>query len=449
MKKKMSKAVQLIAATTVATSGFVALSPVQTEAASSAENLVKKAEESKVVLMRAISVDYSASVKIQPVKEYNKAKDDYSAAKKAVNQLSGKQKQVLSARLDVVKQWLDRGAGYIDAISSGKKLITLQATLQKHLKAGNPKEATEAYYKLSNEINKQAKILYRVHGKSTRQAILEYYKVPAEEAKEKARFPVSIHIELERLAKELEKGDDSKYQQRMSNIEEWFEFIEEDVLFDALLERFIEVESLYVPEVAEVTLDDVVIPTEASDLDMFLAFLFFDKHGNELDINPYTYGFIIKDDKGYFKEDGTLVDAYVKTGLTKFEKVKIELIDAKTKKVVKEAILDVIDGNKLYYLDQGNLTDETGKNQENLIIGKIYQFNPTLAVTYNGKEIGDDPGESVSLADLPGITFSSTNEKVFTVSSTGKVTAVGSGESSLIVSWNGVELDFYYEVKAK
>ncbi|WP_275950872.1 hypothetical protein [Cytobacillus citreus] len=40
------------------------------------------------------------------------------------------------------------------------------------------------------------------------------------------------------------------------------------------MERYYEVDSLYVPEVDEVPLADVVIPTEASDLDMFLHFIF-------------------------------------------------------------------------------------------------------------------------------------------------------------------------------
>lgn len=106
----------------------------------------------------------------------------------------------MNARLDTVKLWIDRTAIYIDAISSGKKLVSAKENIEKYLQTGNLVEATKTYHSLSYEIKKQAAYLYKVYGQSTRQPILEEYKLPTEAAKAKAIYPISIHMEISKIA---------------------------------------------------------------------------------------------------------------------------------------------------------------------------------------------------------------------------------------------------------
>lgn len=245
---------KIAAATTIAATAYAAVNPAQSEAASTAENLVLKAESHKVPLIRAISVDYNADAVTQPRSLYNKAKKDYTAAKAAVNKLSGKEKERLNARLDTVKLWIDRTATYIDAITSGKKLIKAQKEMENYLAEGKMAEATKAYHALSYEIKKQAAFLYRVYGQSTRQAILETYKLPAEEAKQEALYPVSIYIEIGRLEAALQKEDFDLAEKHTANIEEWFNNVDDEDLLDVLTNYYSEVIEKYYPEIEEVAL---------------------------------------------------------------------------------------------------------------------------------------------------------------------------------------------------
>lgn len=337
-----SKAVKLIATTSIAATSLVAINPFQAEAATSAESLVVKAESNIVLIKRAISADYNADAVTQPWTEYNKAKTDYNAAKAAVSKLSGTQKTKLSARLDTVKLWIDRTAVYIDSISSGKKLLTAQATMEKHLQAGNMVEATKAYHALSYEIKKQAAYLYKVYGQSTRQAILAEYKLPAEAAKAKAIYPVSIHLEIGKLALAIEKEDNVAVNKSFELIGKWFDFIEDENVFNALYDQLVEVVDTYAPTIDEVAFYDTEIYANEY-IDAFGLISFTDNNGVELYIDPTKYGLIIKDNKGFFNEDGTLTAAYEEADLPLGE-VTIQLVDEVTGEVIIEHTFNVVAG---------------------------------------------------------------------------------------------------------
>ncbi|MFE8701785.1 hypothetical protein ACFYKX_14390 [Cytobacillus sp. FJAT-54145] len=440
MNKHLKKAIKLATITSIAASAVIAVNPTLSEAASTAETLVLKAEANKVPLIRAISVDYYADAVKQPWTEYNKAKKDYAAAKSAVNKLSGKQKEVLNARLDIVKLWIDRTAVYIDSITSGKKLIVAQEAMEKYLTEGKMAEATKAYHALSYEIKKQAAFLYRVYGQSTRQAILETYKLPAETAKNDAIYPVSIHIELGRLEAAIDNGNDAKMEQHMANIEDWFQYIEDPELFEVLGSRYDQVLSLYFPVIEEVAVyEGSLIPTEFPWLNAFDLFGFYDADGYEVYPDPTEYGFIVKDDKGFFNEDGSFTSAYEENGLTETGTVNIQLIDSTTNEVIIEHTFDIVDGNQIYYLEDGKLVDAQGADAEALTLGQTYQFVPTEAGTLNGWYVVGDLGQDISLADFEGITFDSLDPSVFTVDANGVVTPVAAGESELVVTWNDFE----------
>jgi hypothetical protein len=343
--KLVKKAVKLTAAATVALSAYAAVNPIQSEAATTAESLVIKAESNKVLLFRAISVDYNADAVTQPWTIYNKAKTDYAAAKSAVSKTSGTQREVLSARLAEVKLWIDRTAAYIDAISSGKKLTALQTTLETHLNNGDMPEAVLAYHKLSYEIKKQAIILYRVYGKSTREAILAKYKLPAEAAKREALYPVSIQIELGRLETALDKEDYEAAETHMLNIEEWLYEVEGDLL-DILETSYIDLLMAYAPAIEEIALvDGFELTTGNVDVNAFDAFLFIDSEGVALDIDPFDYGLVIEDDKGYFNPDGSLTEAFAETGIPTEGKVTIKLVDEYMDEVIFEEEINIVKAN--------------------------------------------------------------------------------------------------------
>ena len=74
---------------------------------------------------------------------------------------------------------------YIDAITAGEKMEAKQAVVEAQIEKGLIDDATEtAYHELSNEIRKQAVLLDRVYGKSTRDAIRDQYKEAAQDVRD-------------------------------------------------------------------------------------------------------------------------------------------------------------------------------------------------------------------------------------------------------------------------
>lgn len=448
------KAIHLAMASAALVS-VVAVNPYQAEAASTAESLVVKAEANKVILIRATSVDYKANPAVQPWTEYNKAKKDYAAAKAAVAKAPAKERDKLNARLDIVKMWIDRTAAYIDAISSGRKLATLQNELNGSMAKADLEKATATYHTLSYEIKKQAKILYKVYGQSTRQAILEMYKLPAEKAKDNALYPVSIYMEIGRLGTALEAGDEASAQKFHDNIVAWFEELEDEDIAYALLEYYMDTVSPYLDvqeEISHILVDEKYeLPTGDPNAYGFDAFSFYNEEGKEIFPDPFEQGYIIKDDKGYFLEDGNLAEDYGKTGIPRTEtgSVKIQLIKSETGEVVAENTVPLVESLLYWSLDAGKLVDENGNSAITLTAGHTYQFVPTEATDQTDEIIGDDPGETLNLEDFKGITFKSQNPEVFTVDESGKVTAVGPGKASLTITYNEMNITLLVNVEAK
>ena len=344
--KKFKKFAALSAVPVIAISAVAAANPHQAEAAGAAESLVVKAEQNKVILNRAISVDYQANAVKQPWTEYNKAKNDYNAAKAAVSKLNKKDRDRLNARLDGVKLWLDRTVIYIDAISSGKKLAGYQAALEGYMTSTNLAKMTEAYHKLSYEIKKQAAYLYKVYGQSTRQAILETYKMPAEELKNNAIYPVSIYMETNRLVDALKKGDEGEAEKLASKINDWFDYVDDENMIDALFTYYMDSVSPYVdfnePISKFEVYKDASLPAGDPDAYAYDAFGFYNEAGDEIYSDAYSQGYIIKDEKGYFDEEGFLTKAYAETGIPVAGTDKIQIIKKDTNEVVAEAVVQIV-----------------------------------------------------------------------------------------------------------
>jgi SbsC C-terminal domain len=179
---------------------FGSMSNVHAATNAEAETLVKKAEGYAGALKWQISVETTGKLLQPDMKLFNQTKDSYNAAAKAVATLSPAKRDELNKRLaNNVKLHMDRSMYYIDAITAGKKISTKSIELHNYyLKGSLDENAEKVYHELSFEIRKQAILLYRVYGKSTREAILDLYKTPAEGIKNLYVNPISGKMALEK-----------------------------------------------------------------------------------------------------------------------------------------------------------------------------------------------------------------------------------------------------------
>ncbi|MBG9588298.1 hypothetical protein [Cytobacillus firmus] len=184
----------------------------QTEAAytySQAEKLVVQAEKWAGALKWQISVEYNKTLAMPDMKLFNSIKTAYCTAQTAVNSLKDSRKAALQYRLDQnVKLHINRAVAYIDALNGGKKIEKLSNELRYLIKEEIYMiRMDDLYHELSYEIRKQAILLYRVYGKSTREAILAKYKLPAEQLKSKVAYFVTVKDLVDKAKLEISKDE--------------------------------------------------------------------------------------------------------------------------------------------------------------------------------------------------------------------------------------------------
>ncbi|WP_113930687.1 hypothetical protein [Bacillus sp. P14.5] len=244
MNKK--KAFKVATSSAIAAAAFVAANPAQAATSSQAETLVKDAEQLAGALKWAISVEGSATVDYPNMEVFNATKAARDKAAAAVKTLSGTQKYVLQARLDAeVNLHINRAVAFIDAVTSGKKIEEKAAALEAELNDGITNDTVSAYHTLTEEIRKQAELLYRVYGKSTRDAILDTYKAPAEGLLNEALYPVSVKVELNRLASAISSDDLTEANKRYANITAWLPKVEDSSLEAELTAELEALEAAY------------------------------------------------------------------------------------------------------------------------------------------------------------------------------------------------------------
>lgn len=172
-----------------------------------AESLVKIAETNGNKLKKQISYEYNKALSYPDMKLFNQTKDSYAKAMNAVSSLkNGTTKASLQSRLaNNVKLHIDRAVAYIDALTGGKKIeaLTKELRYQVDNEILMLPRTSEYYHKLSFEIRKQAILLYRVYGKSTRDAILAKYKNPGEEVRNELTYFVTVYDLVQKAKDEL------------------------------------------------------------------------------------------------------------------------------------------------------------------------------------------------------------------------------------------------------
>lgn len=200
----------------LALTSFLFSSSISANAApfTSPEELVEKAESFAGSLKWAISIEGKGDGRTIPWNYFNGTKNAYQKALSVVSKLpKGKTKSDLLSRLEenvnlyirTTPGNIGRAVAYIDAITAGQKIETKKNQLTQRLEDNIMDNVTEKYYhELSSEIKKQAYLLDRVYGKSTRDTIRNQFKGSAEEARSNALYPVSIHMALNEFKKDLD-----------------------------------------------------------------------------------------------------------------------------------------------------------------------------------------------------------------------------------------------------
>ncbi|WP_144513347.1 hypothetical protein [Bacillus sp. FJAT-22090] len=198
MKKK---AIKIAASTAVAASAFVAAAPAhQADAASNVNQVVTDAQNAGTVLKWAISQEGTADYKTIPTAEYNAAKKALAAAEKAISGLAAADKLSAQAKLVDVKTQISRAMAYIDAITSGNKIIDKNATFNAAVASGDLDAVEKAYHVVTEEFRKQTILNYRVYGESTRTEILRLYKAPIEKSVREYANDVTVKMHLDKAS---------------------------------------------------------------------------------------------------------------------------------------------------------------------------------------------------------------------------------------------------------
>ncbi|MBS4190163.1 Ig-like domain-containing protein [Bacillus sp. FJAT-49705] len=254
---KNKKAIKVISASVIAASAFVSTVSTDAKAATvnQVEKLVQTAKDAGTVLKWAISIEGTADGKTRPWAAYNNAKAAYNNAVKAVNTLPAAQKNKYMAQLDAeVKLHIDRTMRYIDAITAGEKIKEKQQTLAYLLDQNTINDQTEkAYHELSTEIRKQAILLDRVYGQSTRDLIRSQYKQAAEKVRDQAMYPVTVKIEIDLTTKALSANNSSTAEKHIAEAKKYLKYVDNAVIKKELTDRLSKIETNFTPKVVKVS----------------------------------------------------------------------------------------------------------------------------------------------------------------------------------------------------
>ncbi|MCK1995780.1 hypothetical protein MPH47_00850 [Psychrobacillus psychrodurans] len=192
MKKK---AIKIAASTAVAASAFVAAAPAQqADAATNVNQLATNAQNAGTVLKWAISVEGSANYETRPYNEYNAAKKAIAAAEAAAKKVSASEQLSIAAKLVEPKLQVKRAQAYIDAITSSEKIKELTADLDAAIKTNDIEKVEKAYHTATAEYRKQAALLDRVYGQSTRDGIRNAVKPTIEKLVASVKNEVTVNM---------------------------------------------------------------------------------------------------------------------------------------------------------------------------------------------------------------------------------------------------------------
>ncbi|WP_427138083.1 hypothetical protein [Psychrobacillus psychrodurans] len=220
---------------------FIPITNAEASSISKAESLVKVAEEHAGALKWQISYELTKDIKYPDMKIFNLTKNAYLNAKSELEKVNVKDKVKLEKRLeDNAGIHYKRAMGYIDAITSGKKIVE-KANEFNALYSKNPtSDVTEkSYHNLSSEIRKQAILLYRVYGKSTRDAILTQFKTPGEKALQSSKNVITAKMHIDKLDQLImEKSNQKLVEEQVNTFFDSLDTIKDDAIIEDLYEAY-------------------------------------------------------------------------------------------------------------------------------------------------------------------------------------------------------------------
>ncbi|PLR73493.1 WD40 repeat domain-containing protein [Bacillus sp. UMB0728] len=217
------------------TAGLLAGSDSKTAAELQAEKYLAEAEKYAGALKWQISVEYTKTVQYPDMSVFNLTKDHYVRAKNQINSLDGTYE--LEYRLaNHVELHYFRAIGYIDAITSGQKIVNQAKRFNQLYSTAPAADGTEAaYHALSGEIRKQAVLLYRVYGQTTRNSILAKYKAPGEKALQSAQKAITVKMLIDDLAEASSADEKAELKKR---IEMLLANMDQDWAYQALILKY-------------------------------------------------------------------------------------------------------------------------------------------------------------------------------------------------------------------
>ena len=205
MEKK--KAIKIATATAVAASAIIAVTPIESDAATSLTSKMKKA---KATMKKPFDTYYLEADDSKPA-SLSKVKKELAAAQKAKkdikvainkSKLSSKQKQKMHSEIGKYDKYLTRTQGYVNAVSINVKAA--RTSLDHAIKSGKPMNVLAAQTALEKKIKQFEKAVAKVYGQYTRSILTSYYVKPAKKhsssiAKEMKVYKVYKQIEQEKL----------------------------------------------------------------------------------------------------------------------------------------------------------------------------------------------------------------------------------------------------------
>ena len=184
---------------------IVATPMVNVDAATNVNQLVINAQNASTLLKWAISVEGFADFKTRPYEEYNNTKKYIEAAEKAAASLSSSKRLSVQASLVDAKVQVKRAQAYIDAITSSEKINALTAEVKKAIASENLEDIEAIYHRATSEYRKQAKLLDRVYGQSTRDGIRNSVKPAFERLMQTIEYDVTVHMHLKKAEQLLKE----------------------------------------------------------------------------------------------------------------------------------------------------------------------------------------------------------------------------------------------------
>lgn len=196
------------------------------------------AERASSALHRQISVDYEGKVTVKPYAAYNQTGKSLNQAKKAFTSLSESHKKAYSPKLKNIEITRERAMNFIDGITAGEKLTLKQGELESYKNAGNLDRMEASYHSLSSLIKRQAQYLYKVHGITTREAVLVKYKNPAEKLLEDTRMAVTLNMVLAQIKSDLASQNQAGAEKGIVYFESNLSYVSDSVLKKALQDKY-------------------------------------------------------------------------------------------------------------------------------------------------------------------------------------------------------------------